>query len=118
MKTILFFFSLFFFSVQTHATAWKDKPKYKKSKVEASVERQVQRHLFYPVKNAKEMEGAAEVVLEIFPNGKVYALSVQTKNPLIKRFVERQVNKMKVEASAGDVGKVFRYRLHFKRSAE
>jgi hypothetical protein len=66
MKTILFFFSLFFFSVQTHATVGKDKPKYKKSKVEASVERQVQRHLFYPVKNVKEMEGAAEVVLEFF----------------------------------------------------
>jgi hypothetical protein len=118
MKPIILFLSLLFFAVNANAAECKEKPKSKKSKVESSVERQVEKHLFYPVKNVKEMEGAAEVVLEIFPNGNVYALSVQTKNPLIKRFVERQVNKMKVEASASDVGKIFRYRIQFKPSTK
>ena len=116
MKSLtLAFIALLFSSQFVLASVDKDRPKTKKSKgVEASVEKQVQRHLFFPVTKSKEIEGTADILLEIFPNGNVRAVTIRTSNPVVKRFVEHQVSKMKVDAQSGDVGKLFRYRLTFK----
>lgn len=116
MKTLTLVLIAFIFSsnvVLAHGE--KDRPRNKKEKgVEASVEKQVQKHLFFPVNKADEIEGTADILLEVFPNGNMRAVTIRTSNPVVKRFVENQVSKMKVDSQTGDVGKLFRYRLTFK----
>ncbi len=74
----------------------------------------MQKHLFFPVNKADEIEGTADILLEVFPNGNMRAVTIRTSNPVVKRFVENQVSKLKVDSQTGDVGKLFRYRLTFK----
>lgn len=116
MKTLtLAILALIFSTNIAFAHGEKDRPRNKKEKgVEASVEKQVQRHLFFPVNKADEIEGTADILLEVFPNGNMRAVTIRTSNPVVKRFVENQVSKMKVDSQSGDVGKLFRYRLTFK----
>ncbi|MFN6379586.1 MAG: hypothetical protein ACK4WD_09935 [Flavobacteriales bacterium] len=94
----------------------RDKNK-KKTALKRSMDKEVSKHIFYPQSTKEEIEGTADVMLQVYPEGDVRVVLIQTKNPLIKKFIESQVRKMKVDKDSVVIGEVFRYRLTFKKSA-
>lgn len=80
-----------------------------------AVTAQVNRHFFYPVNDGEQsVEGQADVMLQVMPQGDMQIILIQTKNPLIRKFVEQQVKKMKVDKDEVVAGEIFKYRLVFK----
>jgi hypothetical protein len=94
----------------------RDKNK-KKTALKRSMDKEVSKHIFYPQSTKEEIEGTADVMLQVYPEGDVRVVLIQTKNPLTKKFIESQVRKMKVDKDSVVIGEVFRYRLTFKKSA-
>lgn len=94
----------------------KGKPeKSKEQKLKTSVDRQVNKHIFYPNQGEeKNMEGKADVMLRVLPKGDVNVVLIQSGNPLVKRFIEKQVKKMKVDSKEVVAGEIFRYRFVFR----
>lgn len=80
-----------------------------------SLNKEVNKHIFYP-QGTVQLEGSADVMLQIYPDGTVRTIMIQTKNPEIREFIENQVRKMKVDKDSVIIGEVFRYRINFKRS--
>lgn len=91
------------------------KPEQKKERMKNSLNQQLSKHMYYP-EEAREnkLEGKADVMLRVMPEGDVQVILVQTANPLMKKFIERQVNKMKLNKNEVVAGEIFRYRLVFK----
>lgn len=91
------------------------KPNSKEQSLKASVDRQVSKHVFYPVQGeSKNIEGKADVMLQILPEGDVRVVLIQTANPLVKKFIEKQVKKMKVDKNEVVAGEIFKYRFVFR----
>jgi hypothetical protein len=94
----------------------RDKNK-KKTALKRSMDKEVSKHIFYPQTTKETIEGTADVMLQVYPEGDIRVVMIQTKNPLIQKFIESQVRKMKVDKDNVVIGEVFRYRFTFKRSA-
>jgi hypothetical protein len=116
MKALTILFALMF--TFSHADASQlDTQKKKKpqtSSVENQVNKEVRRHLFNPAVTGKEVNGEAAVMLEVMPGGNLKVVTINTKNPLLKKFIENQVKKMKVDSDELVVGELFRYKFVFK----
>jgi len=82
--------------------------------VKQALDNQVSKHIFNPTVKSNAVEGEASVMLRVMPEGNVQVVLIQTKNPLIAKFVERQVNKMKVDKEGIIIGEIFKYRFVFK----
>lgn len=93
----------------------KDKNKKKTEQVRTSIEKQISKHIYFPQTEKEALEGTADVTLQVYPDGDVRVILIQSKNPLVKKFIERQVNKMKVDQNSVVVGELFKYRFEFKR---
>lgn len=95
----------------------KDKTKSKKeAQLKRSLDKQVNKHIFYPTAAHEKMEGSADVMFQIYPDGDVRVVMIHTKNPLIRKFIEKQAQKMQVDKESVVIGEVFRYRFSFKTS--
>ncbi|MBL0315532.1 MAG: hypothetical protein IPP69_07015 [Flavobacteriales bacterium] len=92
----------------------KRKPKdvSKEQTVKNALDKQVNRHIYYP-SQGESMEGKADVMLQMMPEGDVQVVLIQTANPLMKKFIERQVRKMKVDKQDAISGQIFKYRFVF-----
>lgn len=91
------------------------KENQKKERLKSSMDRQMNRHIYYPQEaRVNNLEGKADVMLQVMPEGDVQVILVQTANPLMKKFIERQVKKMKVNSNEVVAGEIFKYRLVFK----
>lgn len=87
----------------------------KEQALKTALDRQVNRHIFNPVVGeSKNLKGKADVMLEIMPKGDIQVVLIQTANPLMKYFIEKQVKKMKVNTDEVIVGEIFKYRFVFK----
>lgn len=118
MKALTILFALMFAFTQADASQL-DIQKKKKGIAQTStaaneVTKEVNRHLFNPSVMGKEMNGEAAVMLEVMPEGNLKVVTINTKNPLLKRFIENQVKKMKIDSDQLVVGELFRYKLVFK----
>ncbi len=95
----------------------KDKTKSKKEiQLKRSLDKQVSKHIFYPTMSEEKIEGSADVMFQIYPDGDVRVVMIHTKNPLIRKFIEKQAEKMQVDKESVVIGEVFRYRFSFKTS--
>jgi len=89
--------------------------KSKTEQLKAAVTSQVNKHIFYPVQGeSKNIEGQADVMFQVMPAGDVQVVLIQTKNPLMKKFIENQAKKMKVGKDEYVAGEIFKYRFVFK----
>lgn len=117
MKAIIILF-LSLISVQTINAAESDLTKRKKGAktevVKQALDNQVNKHIFNPTVKSDAVEGEANVMLRVMPEGNVQVVLIQTKNPIIAKFIERQVNKMKVDKEGLVIGEIFKYRFVFK----
>jgi outer membrane biosynthesis protein TonB len=87
----------------------------KKERLKSSMNRQISRHMYYPEEaRSGNLDGKADVLLEVMPEGDVQVILIQTSNPIMKKFIERQVKKMKVSKDEVVAGEIFKYRLVFK----
>jgi hypothetical protein len=90
------------------------KGKDKESTFKEAVTAQVNKHLFFLLSNGERIEGQADVMLQVLPQGDVQVVLIQTKNPLVKKFIENQVKKMKIKKDEVVVGEILHYRFIFK----
>jgi outer membrane biosynthesis protein TonB len=91
------------------------KPKDKAQEMKASVDQQINKHIFYPTQgNEKNLEGKADVMLQVLPQGDVQVVLIQSGNPLVKKFIEKQVRKMKIDKNEVVAGEIFKYRFVFR----
>jgi hypothetical protein len=92
----------------------KRKPKEvnKEQSLKNALDKQVNRHIYYP-SQGESIEGKADVMLQMLPEGDVQVVLIQTANPLMKKFIERQVRKMKVDKKDAISGQIFKYRFVF-----
>ncbi len=90
------------------------KGKEKKTTFKEAVTAQVNKHLFFLATDGEKVEGQADVMLQVMPEGDVQVVLIQTKNPLIKKFIEHQVKKMKIKKNEVVAGQVLQYRFVFK----
>ncbi len=87
----------------------------KEQELKTALDRQVNRHIFNPVQGeSSNLKGKADVMLEVLPKGDIQVVLIQTANPLMKYFIEKQVKKMKVNTDEVIVGEIFKYRFVFK----
>jgi outer membrane biosynthesis protein TonB len=87
----------------------------KKERLQTAMNRQISRHIYYPEEaRVDNVEGKADVMLQLLPEGDVQVVLIQTANPLMKKFIERQVKKMKVDKNEVVAGEIFKYRFVFK----
>ncbi|MBX7051038.1 MAG: hypothetical protein K1X54_03285 [Flavobacteriales bacterium] len=95
-------------------TSDKRKPREvnKEQTLKNALDKQVSRHIYYPSQE-ESMEGKADVMLQMMPEGDVQVVLIQTANPLMKKFIERQAKKMKVDKQDAVAGQIFRYRIVF-----
>jgi anion-transporting ArsA/GET3 family ATPase len=116
MKALVILLSVFFVSFQMNASSSieskKKKPQY--ASVESQVTKQINRHFFNPSVTGKDVQGEASVMLEVMPEGNLKVATINTKNPVLKKFIENQVKKMQVDSDQIVVGELFRYKLVFK----
>jgi hypothetical protein len=86
-----------------------------KERLQTSMNQQLNRYIYYPDEaRTGKMEGKADVMLRLMPEGDVQVFLIQTANPLMKKFIERQVSKMKLNKNEVVAGEIFKYRLVFK----
>jgi hypothetical protein len=103
------------FTANASSTVDKKKTNSKRATLKAAITKQINRHFFYPVSDTEEsVEGFADVTFQVLPEGNVQVLMIQTKNALVRKFIERQAAKMKVDKDQVVVGEIFQYRLTFK----
>lgn len=79
-----------------------------------AVTAQVNKHLFFLANNGEKVEGQADVMLQVMPEGDVQVVLIQTKNILVKKFIERQVSKMKIKKDEVVTGEILKFRFVFK----
>ena len=53
-------------------------------------------------------------MLQVLPEGDVQVVLIQTRNPLVKKFIENQVKKMKIDKAEVVTGQILKYRFVFK----
>jgi hypothetical protein len=86
-----------------------------KERLQTSMNQQLNRYIYYPDEaRTGKMEGKADAMLRLMPEGDVQVFLIQTANPLMKKFIERQVSKMKLNKNEVVAGEIFKYRLVFK----
>ncbi|MFN0032615.1 MAG: hypothetical protein ACKVOR_10690 [Flavobacteriales bacterium] len=88
--------------------------KDKLTRFKEAVTKQVNKHLFFLAEGGKDIAGEADVMLSVLPEGDVHVIFILTKNPLIKKFVEKQVSKMKIAKDQVVAGQILNYRFVFK----
>ncbi|MFM9986471.1 MAG: hypothetical protein ACKVOK_14625 [Flavobacteriales bacterium] len=91
-----------------------NKGKEKKNTFREAVTRQINKHLFFITEDGQKVEGNADVMLQVMPEGDVHVVLIQTKNPLVKKFIENQVKKMKIDKAEVVTGQILKYRFVFK----
>lgn len=94
--------------------ASSNKGKGKKNTFREAVTKQINKHLFFLNDGNESVEGQADVMLQVMPEGDVRVVLVQTKNPLVKKFIENQVKKMKIDKNEVQTGEILKYRFVFK----
>lgn len=115
MKALVIFFALALSFSQAQASSLDlSKKKPEKKSVSELVSKEINRHFFNPTVAGKEVKGEATVMLEVMPEGNLKVVTVNTKNAIIQKFVEKQVKKMKIDSDELVVGQLFRYKLVFK----
>lgn len=121
MKTLALTLALIFGLTLTGSTSntevSKDKNKNRRNtELKRSVNKQVQKHIFFPQSKEEAFEGSADVMFQVYPDGDVRVILIKTKNPLLEKFIENQAKKMKVGKDEVVIGEVFRYRFSFQKS--
>lgn len=91
-----------------------NKGKERKNAFREAVTRQINKHLFFLTEGNQSVEGQADVMLQVLPEGDVQVVLIQTRNPLVKKFIEKQVKKMKIDKSEVVTGQILKYRFVFK----
>jgi hypothetical protein len=87
----------------------------KKERLQSAVNHQINRHIYNPGHEGNtQLEGKADVMLQLMPEGDVQVVLIQTANPLMKKFIEKQVKKMKVDKNEVVAGEIFKYRFVFR----
>jgi hypothetical protein len=121
MKALIFSLILMISASTMHAsnvTNSKDKnKKVKQSNALNLVRRQMEKHIYFPQGQKADFEGTADVMFQVYPEGDIHIVLIQTKNPKIQQFIEKQAAQMKIDSSEIQVGQVFKYRFEFKRQA-
>lgn len=113
--TLAFLLSIVSMSFASNDISSRDKNKKNKQvELKKNVDKQVNKHIFFPSTSSEKLNGSADVMFQIFPDGDVRVVLIQTKNPLIKKFIESQAKKMKVNKENVVIGEIFRYRFTFK----
>ncbi len=106
------------FTADASSTVDKKKNNSKRTTLKTAITKQINRHFFFPINQSEEsIVGSADVTFQVLPEGNVQVLLIQTKNVLVRKFIERQAAKMKVDKDQVVVGEIFKYRLTFKAKA-
>jgi hypothetical protein len=116
MKALALTFALIISTLVSNASdaGSVNKGKEKKNALREAVTKQVNKHLFFLVNGDEKVDGAADVMLQVMPEGDIQVVLIQTKNPLVKLFIERQVKKMKITKDEVVAGEILKYRFVFK----
>jgi len=116
MKALALFIAIIASTVTMNASDCEvdKKGKTKRNSLREAVTAQVNKHLFFLVSEGEKVTGEADVMLQVMPDGDVQVVLIQTKNPLIKKFIERQVTKMKIDRNEVVAGEILKYRFVFK----
>ena len=102
------------FTMNANDNGILNKGKEKKNTFREAVTRQINKHLFFLTEEGKSVEGQADVMLQVLPEGDVQVVLIQTRNPLVKKFIENQVKKMKIDKAEVVTGQILKYRFVFK----
>ncbi|MDZ4823438.1 MAG: hypothetical protein SH856_08265 [Flavobacteriales bacterium] len=106
------------FSATTQAGETKDKDGLKKTTVlKNAIQKQINKYLFFPLTREENVEGTAEVMLQVYPGGQFKVVYMKAENALVRNFIERQVAKMKVDMEKVATFEVFRFRFEFKKQS-
>lgn len=112
--TLSFLLGLALFTGATpNSTTGDIKINKKQLSLKRSLNKEVNKHLFYP-QNKTVLNGTADVMLQVYPDGDIRIVYIKATDENIKAFVESQVKKMKVDKESVIIGEVFRYRFNFK----
>jgi hypothetical protein len=120
MKTLIFSLLLLFsFSTAIGGneafTGKESGPKAKLHNQQKTMQRLVERHVFFPAGQGEGMKGSVDVTLQVYPDGEVRIIRIHSENQVLQKFIFDQLHSLKVDKSAFLIGQVFRYRFEFKR---
>lgn len=116
MKKILSLCMLLIMAVSTQVTA-ADNPDSNREQTKQQLDREIQKHVFYPILSAAKANATVDVILRISDAGTLEVVSASSSNEEIRQFVEKQLQQITLDKDAVQKGEVFRYRFTFKRQA-
>lgn len=63
------------------------------------------------------MDGVVEVSFQIDTQGKVQIININSTSPQLAEYVIKKLNKIQLDKSDSQIGKIIRYRFVFKKQA-
>ncbi|MBL7944042.1 MAG: hypothetical protein JNM00_14830 [Flavobacteriales bacterium] len=116
MKTLLITLALLVGTVSTQASSQThDAGEPKALALKKAVQKQLNKYLFFPVMKHDGGEGQADVMLQVYPNGEIKPVFINTENNLLRAFLERQISRMHVDPEKVIAYEVFRFRFAFRK---
>ena len=116
MKKILSICMLLIIGLHMPAFA-ADKTEANREQTKQLLDKEIQKHVFFPVLSAANTNATVDVILRINEAGNVEVVSASSANEPIKQFVEKQLNDITLNKETVQTGEVFHYRFSFKRQA-
>lgn len=94
-----------------------DNPDSNREQTKLLLDKEIQKHVFFPVLSAATVNATVDVILRINDAGQVEVVTAQSPNEQIKLFVEKQLSEITLNKEVVQAGEVFHYRFSFKRQA-
>lgn len=94
-----------------------DNPESNREQTKQLLDKEIQKHVFFPVLSAATTNTTVDVILRITDAGQVEVVSANSDNEQIKLFVQKKLNEISLNKEAIQTGEVFHYRFSFKRQA-
>ena len=122
MKTIAFAIALMVSSTTVFATANPlDEVKNEKPKavveLKERVKQQINRFMFFPTSKENSVVGTADVTFTMNQDGTLKVVHMVSGNEHLSHFIERQLNKVKLNGNFSGNDEVFRFRFIFRKEA-
>ncbi|MFM9986472.1 MAG: hypothetical protein ACKVOK_14630 [Flavobacteriales bacterium] len=116
MKKILSICMLLIIGLHMPAFA-ADKTDANREQTKQMLDKEIQKHVFFPVLSAATTNATVDVILRINASGNVEVVSANSTNEQIKLFVQKQLSEITLNKEIVQTGEVFHYRFSFKRQA-
>ena len=94
-----------------------DNPESTREQTKQLLDKEIQKHVFFPILSAATTNTTVDVILRINNAGQVEVVSANSDNEQIKLFVQKKLSEIVFNKESVNTGEVFQYRFSFKRQA-